>query len=457
MAAPPPVLRVADIVDRAGLSKLQILTVFLCFSVALFDGYDIGTVSSMAPLIADHFHVSVRGFGPLFSAGFLGMTLGALVVGPIADHSGRRWTIIASSFVFGLFTLLIAFAPSVEALTVLRFIVGIGLGGALPNVIALTAEYAPRRARAFIVTLMACGIPLGGVLAPLLGSYIGPAWGWGASFILGGALPMLLCLALIAGLPESLRFMVVRNQDPARILAVLARIDPARVPSATTAPRITLGDEDTHAKASVWELFRSGRLPATLLLWAVFFCTLLTALFIVSWLPAVLRNTGLPVSDALLLASLFSTGGLIGSPLLGRLTDQHGPYAVLLPAYILGAAFAAFIGSANSLGMLAIAIFAAGFFIFGAQACIQALAAALYPTAICSAGVGWAFGIGRLGSIVGPFFGGMMIAAQWPVTSVFRAAALPALIAAACTIVMWLLARNAAAQGAQAAQRQINT
>jgi MFS transporter, AAHS family, 4-hydroxybenzoate transporter len=439
MPAPTNQLRVAGIIDQTPLSPLQTITFFLCFCVALFDGYDIGTVSSMAPLMADHFHVSVRSFGPLFSAGFIGMTIGALFIGPVADHVGRKWTIIASSLIFGLFTLLIAFAPSLQAVIALRFVAGLGLGGALPNIIALTSEYAPQRDRAFIVTLMACGIPLGGVLAPLVGSYIGPTWGWGASFILGGAVPACLCLALYALLPESLRFLVVRNRPVPRILAILRRIAPASIPADTSELSITLGNEGREPRASVWELFKDGRISATLLLWAMFFCNLLTALFIVSWLPAVLRGSGLPMSSALLLASLFSTGGLIGSPILGRLTDRHGPYVVLIAAYILAAGFAAYVGSAQGLTALSVAIFAAGFFVFGAQACIQALAAALYPTAIRSAGVGWAFGIGRLGSIAGPLLGGMMIAAQWPIPTVFVAAAIPALAAAACTGLMWLL------------------
>ena len=447
MADPNRELRVADTIDGAPLSSLQIATFVLCFCVALFDGYDIGTVSSMAPLIADHFGVSVRSFGPLFSSGFVGMTIGALVVGPTADHVGRKWTIVGSTLVFGLFTLLVAFAPALNVMIALRFLAGVGLGGALPNIIALTAEYAPRRARIFIVTLMACGIPLGGVLAPLVGAYTGPHWGWQASFFIGGATPVVLCLFLAGKLPESLRFMVVRKQPLARILAVLARIDAASVPAGSGGLRVVLGDEEGHSRASVWELFRHGRLLVTLLLWVVYFCTLLTALFIVSWLPAVLRSTGLPVSSALLLASLFSTGGLIGSPVLGRASDHYGPYGILAISYVLGAVFAAYIGSAHTLATLSVSILIAGFFIFGAQACIQALSAAVYPTAIRSAGVGWSFGVGRLGSIVGPLFGGMMIAAQWDVTGVFLAAAVPALIAALATVTMWLLMRRLPRQG----------
>ena len=454
-------LQVGTIIDRANLSALQYTAFLLCFFVALFDGYDIGTVSSMAPLIADHLGVSVKSFGPLFSAGFIGMAIGAILVGPTADRIGRKWTVVGSTFVFGLFTLLIAFAPSLSAfvpasltsmfpfvpsllvIIVLRLIAGIGLGGALPNIIALTSEYAPQHSRAFLVTLMACGIPLGGLLAPLLGSYIGPTYGWNASFILGGALPLCLCAALVALLPESLRFMVVRNRPVAQILAVLARIDASSVPSGDASSiRVTLGDEDTETRIAVSELFRHGRLPTTLLLWAVYFCTLLTALFIVSWLPAVLRSTGLTVFSALLMASLFSAGGLIGSPALGRLMDRFGPYSVLIVAYILGTLCTAYVGSAQGTAMLGIAIFTAGFFIFGAQACIQALAAILYPTAVRASGVGWAFGIGRLGSIAGPLLGGFMIAAQWSLANVFIAAAIPALISAVCSAAMWLLQRR---------------
>jgi AAHS family 4-hydroxybenzoate transporter-like MFS transporter len=356
--------------------------------------------------------------------------------------------------VFGVFTLTTIFASSFTELLVTRFLAGVGLGGALPNIIALTSEYAPRRARTSIITAMSCGLPAGGGSAPLFGSWLVEHSTWQATFLIGGILPLVLSLILIVALPESARFLVVTGKSPARIAAVLRRMLPTR--SAEFAgeppPRFVLREETGHSAGSIVNLLTHGRAAMSLLLWLGFFMTLLTALFMVSWLPTVLRVGGLPLSLGLVVASMFSLGGVCGTAVLGYLMDKWGPYRVLAVGYV---AVAIMMGSLGYMGisplLLGTATFTAGFFVFGSQGGLQALSASLYPTALRSSGVGWAFGIGRIGSIVGPAIGGAMLSSGWPLPDIFLAAATPAFVAFLAVVLLSRCAPERSADGELAA------
>lgn len=448
------IINVTEAIDRAPLSARQITAFVLCGLVAYLDGYDIGSIGSMAPLIAGSLHLDVRGFGTIFSAGFVGMMLGALVIGPVADRIGRKAMIVVSTAIFGVFTLMIMDADFFNTLLTYRFLAGLGLGGALPNVIALTAEYAPQRARSSIVTAMSCGLPAGGFTAPLLGAYIVQHSVWQTTFIIGGSVPLVLCVILLFALPELARFLVASGAPAPRIAALLRRVLPGdREIAAATAPQFVLREATGRAASSVANLFTQGRTAMTLLLWLGFFMTLLTALFVVSWLPTVLREGGLPLSQGLVIASMFSLGGVLGTALLGHFMDRWGSYPVLVVGYFITAILIGSFGYAgSSLLLLGTTTFVAGFFIFGSQGGLQALSASLYPTTIRSAGVGWAFGFGRIGSIVGPAIGGTMLSTGWALPHIFMAAAVPAVIALFSIVLLSRAAPEAAAQDEHEAQ-----
>jgi AAHS family 4-hydroxybenzoate transporter-like MFS transporter len=429
-----PTTDAAAAIDAAPFSAAQRRIVLLCALVAMLDGFDTQAIAFVAPVIAAQWGVPASAFGTVFGAGLAGLMVGALVFGPAADRLGRRRVIIATTALFGGFTLMTPWAESMQGLLVLRFLTGLGLGGAMPNIIALTAEYSPARSRATMVSLMFCGFPLGAVLGGFLAARMIPALGWESTFWVGGALPLLLLPVLAAWLPESIRFLAQRRVPPATLRAMLA---PVLGAERAALVRFGVGSHEAPASgATVAGLFGEGRTTRTLLLWVVFFMNLLLLYFLVNWLPSLLRQAGMPLDKAIVATALLNLGGIAGALTFSRLIDRMGPHRVLPGAYVAAAAATAGIGhfGGASLPALMTLVFIAGFCVIGAQISINALAANLYPTEIRSTGVGWALGIGRAGSIVGPVAGGMLVASGLAVGALFSVAAVPALLAGAAVL-----------------------
>ncbi|OFW07648.1 MAG: hypothetical protein A3I61_17840 [Acidobacteria bacterium RIFCSPLOWO2_02_FULL_68_18] len=426
MATESRQLTVNDIIDSRPVSRLQLTAIVLCSLVLLLDGFDTQAMGFLVPPIADEMGIPLSAFGPVLSAGLFGLMIGAMSAGPIADRWGRRWAIIVSALVFGSFSLLTPRADTIGELVTLRLLTGLGLGGAMPNAVALASEYAPKRLQAYLVPGIFAGMAGGAVLASLVGGALIPEWGWRSVFYVGGILPIALALLLVKVLPESVRFLTATGGDPRQIAAILRKIAP------------DLGEVPPGPASSpppgvpVTQLFTEGRTLGTLLLWIPFFMNLLILYFILSWLPSLLRQAGMPVSAGVTAVMTFSIGGIVGAIVQGPLMKVTGVF----PAMI--AEFAASLG----LVLLASAIFAnfqlmmtvtfiLGVSVQGAQAGLNVLSAMYYPTVIRSTGVGWALGIGRIGSIVGPLVGGFMLSMQWTPQQIFMAGAVPAVCAGA--------------------------
>jgi AAHS family 4-hydroxybenzoate transporter-like MFS transporter len=433
---------VAAVIDRVPLSRLQWITILLCGLVAILDGFDTQAIAFVAPVMARELGVELSAFGPVFGAGLLGLTFGAMVFGPAADRWGRKPVILASVLIFGAFALLTPLSTSLTTLMLYRFLTGLGLGGAMPNIIALTAEYSPQHRRATLVTLMFCGFPLGAVLGGLVSAPLILAYGWPAVFYLGGILPLLLLPVLWGLLPESIRFLVAHHNRPERPLAILRRLDPAGNYGADC--RCVLTEEKAEG-FSVRQLFAGGRAFATSLLWLVFFANLLILYFLINWLPSLLQQAGLPIERAIIGTVVLNAGGLIGGLILGRLVDRRPPFGILTAAYAVAAMLVTGIGAvgAGAVPLLMLTILAAGFFVIGSQYCMNALAANFYPTTLRATGVGWALGVGRIGSIIGPVVGGLMLSLGWSTEQLFTAAAAPALVASiAVFLIGWHVGRS---------------
>ena len=425
-----PVVDVRRLIDDHPFSRYQLLIVVLCGAVLTLDGFDAQAMGYVAPALVQHLHITRASLGPVFSSGLLGILLGALLFGPLADRWGRRPVLLLCTALFGLACLFTALASSLNAILLIRLVTGFGLGGVMPNAIAITSEYTPRRIRATAIVSMFCGFSLGAASGGFMAVGLIARYGWQSIFILGGVVPCLLAVLSYVMLPESIGFLVAKGKRDARVARYLRRIDPS-IPA----------DADFAIEAYrasgllVNQLFAVGRTRLTLLLWVIFFMSLLDLYLLNNWLPTVMHDAGMAVQTAILVTTLFQVGGAVGAVVLGRLIDRYPSFHVLAATY-LGASVSVFlIGTAGrSVSGLACAVFAAGFCVVGGQIASNATTAAFYPTVIRSTGLGWALGIGRIGSIVGPLLGGMLLIAHKDGRHLFSAAAVPMLIAAAAAI-----------------------
>jgi len=366
------------------------------------DGFDAQVMGFVAPALSAELHIPRVSLGAVISSGTFGMMFGALTFGPIADRIGRKPVLVACALTFGAGSLMTATATTIASLTAFRVVTGFGMGGAMPNAIALTSEFMPARSRTSVVMTMFCGFAFGSACAGWVAAAVIGRFGWQSVFLIGGVTPLLLAAFLIAFLPESARFLALKRG----------------------------GATPAAASSSVRLLLEDGRAGITLLLWTMFFMNLLILWFLNNWLPLIMTDAGIRIETASLITSLFQIGGLVGSLALARVFGQRLSFRLLAAVFFAAAISILSIGEAGaSIPFLVIAVFAAGVAVIGGQTASNALAADVYPTAIRSTGVGWAFGVGRVGSILGPILGGVLLSYGGGARRAFWAAAAPALIA----------------------------
>jgi AAHS family 4-hydroxybenzoate transporter-like MFS transporter len=418
---------VAAFIDAQPVGAFQVKLLLICATVLFLDGFDTTAIGYVAPALAKEWNLGKGALGPVFSAGLFGLMIGALLFGPLADRIGRRKIIIFSTLAFGIGTLITSLVNDMNTLLVIRFLTGLGLGGAMPNTIALTSEFSPHRRRATMVMVMFVGFSIGAALGGLLAAALIPQFGWRSVFVVGGAAPLILAPILALKLPESVRFLALTDRADTRVAELLAFVNAKAVFAIGT--RFVV-DEPELKGIPVQHLFRGGRTLTTLLLWVVFFMSLLDIYFLSNWLPTVLNDLGASISQAAVIGSMLQVGGVVGTFALGSIIDRFSFRALALVYFM--AVFA--VGAIGQLGhsavLVTVAIFIAGFCIVGGQIAANALAAGYYPTSVRATGVGWALGVGRVGSIVGPLVGGVLLSLKWSAGEVFVAAAIAALCAA---------------------------
>jgi MFS transporter, AAHS family, 4-hydroxybenzoate transporter len=401
----------------------------MCSALVFTDGFDAQSMGFVAPALSADLHLTRASIGPLLSSGLFGMMIGALLFGPLADRFGRKPIMVISVFLFGILSLLTATATTFQELLVYRLLTGLGLGGAMPNAIALTAEYTPKRLRATGIMTMFVGFTLGGACGGFVAAALISRFGWQSVFIVGGIFPCVAATIAMFVMPESIRFLVLKGGQESRVANHLSRIAPgANLPAGTT----FVVEEQRGTKFVVKQLFADGRSMVTLLLWVMFFMSLLDLYFLNGWLPTVMNDAGVPLRVAILISSLFQVGGIVGNLFLGRLIDRNMSFRVLGTIYFLSSVCVFLIGGAGaSVPLLVASVLATGVTVLGGQSSSNAMAASYYPTSIRSTGLGWALGMGRIGSIVGPLLGGLLLTITAETRRVFWAAAIPPLIAMA--------------------------
>ena len=441
---------VGGLIDASPVSGLQVRVFILCCLVAVLDGVDSFSIGIAAPSIASKLGIPLSGFGPVFSAAVFGATLGAFTFGPLADRFGRKPMLLVAVLLFSAFTVVTALVPSYDALLAVRFLAGIGLGGATPCFLTLAAEYAPARLRATVTSALWAGFPLGGMIGSFFNGWLIARYDWPALFYVGGIAPLLVAAGVLLLVPESVRYLTARIGSATRTTRIGSATRTARIGSAARvgvilrriAPGAALGTgpldettrfvgtEDVQPGAPVRNLFTAGRALATPLLWLPFFMAFGVLIVVTLWTPALLRQQGMPAPDAAFVVAIHGAGGFLGMAAAGRLFERFG-MAALVPAFLLGAVFTFALGRVGiSVPLAAACDGLIGVCVGIGASGVIAMAAVVYPTAIRSAGIGWAMGMGRLGQVCAPLLVGALLGAGWMVPDVFAVVAAGPVIAA---------------------------
>jgi MFS transporter, AAHS family, 4-hydroxybenzoate transporter len=426
------VISIQEFIDEQPYSALQKRILALCFLVVAIDGFDTALVGFIAPAVQGTWKLGPAQLTPLMMSGLFGLLIGSFVFGPLSDRFGRKKLLLTTTFLFGIMSIAAGFSETITQLTILRFLTGLGLGGALPNAITLCSEYAPTQRRASLVALMVCGFTVGMAASGFIATAIIPTLGWQWVLFIGGALPLLLVPVLAAQLPESAQFMVKIGGRAGEIRSILSRIAPGKLAddSEFKVPEQVEG-------TPVRQIFANGLGLGTVLLWCTFFMSLLIVYLVGNWLPLILTEAGSSKSTASLITTGFHLGGSVGAIILGRLMDRFDENKVLAIAYASAAVVILIISQASeTIWLVAAGVIAAGFCISGGQVGLNALASGFYPTASRGTGVSWANGIGRSGSIIGSLIGGSLIALGWGPTNIFLLLMIPALLAALAVFAM---------------------
>ncbi|HDR8935609.1 aromatic acid/H+ symport family MFS transporter [Burkholderia vietnamiensis] len=415
-------------IDERPVSRYQWLLVVLCCLVVMADGMDVAIMGFVAPSVIRDWAISRPEFGLVMSAAPIGLVIGALLAGPSADRFGRKRALIASVFLFGVFTILTAHAHSPFEMAMLRLLTGIGLGAAMPNTTTLLSEYAPQRMRALMITVMFTGFNLGSALIGFVAGWLIPLHGWCSVLLFGGALPLLLIPLQLWLLPESARLLAVRGAPSQRIGALLNRVCGGQFSGNET---FVSNEPPLPTRKPIGVLFSQGYGRVTLSLWITYFMGLLVIYLLSGWLPTLIKDAGLSVSTAANVTAMFQIGGTIGAIGVGWLMDRVRPAPVIGAAYLGGGLCVAVLAWAGALSSsLALLVFAAGFCMSGAQTGLNAYAPGRYPTVARATGVSWMLGMGRFGSIFGSAIGGALLGFGWKFDAILSMLAVPATLAA---------------------------
>jgi AAHS family 4-hydroxybenzoate transporter-like MFS transporter len=430
-------VELGGLIDRSRLTPLQIRVIVCCAAAAFLDGLDMQSIGIAAPLIARDLGIERAAMAPVISAGLVGAGVGAMLMGAIGDYVGRRWSLIVSILIFGLGTIATAVSTDRDSLLLWRAFAGIGMGAATPCFISLTAEYVPTRIRALAVSTMWAAFPLGGAFGGFLNPAIGQAFGWRSIFYFGGGAPLLLAVACLFALPESLRFLAAKGRSVERIRAIVRKL----APEAAGASSYTVA-EPPPQRGAVVALFKDGRAFGTVLLALIFVFTFTSLIFQPLMLPTLLSGPGAPLTlqQAGTAVALSNLGSVFGTAGVGYLYNRVGLPKVMLPAYLIGAAFLASVALPGAGPAWAFIGAAVSCFCFGAcSAGALTLGAAIYPTALRSTGVGFAMSAARLSQIALSFVVLGLQGLGWSSFQIFVLAGGMGVTAAICIL---LLARS---------------
>lgn len=439
-----------EVFANDSIAPIQIWTFALCLCVIFLDGFDLVLIGVTLPKIAKFLNVGMGALGLAVGASLMGPLIGALVSGMLADRFGRKKMLVLSALCIGIFTLATTQVTNIGELTLFRFLTGVGLGGAVPNVLAFACEYAPVHKRNTFTTLMWAGMALGSIPVGFMAAWLLPHHGWQVLFWIGGVPPLAIAVVVALTMPESLAFLVRKGKDKAQIHKIVAKISPA----------LAADDTEfylTEAKlpgVPVKHLFMEGRAFTTVCLWILFFMAYYLAWIMLAWAPTLLIKSGATPQQAGNAFAIIGVGSVIASISIGRLMDRFDPFLCVAIGYVL-AFFAMGLFGATGKGpfiVVATVAFICGLFVFGTSSGTMALGTLAYPVDIRGTGVGWAYAAGKVGSMFAPMVVGFLLSRNWSVVHICFGAGSAGLIAAIDVLVLrWHIARSKAASEANVA------
>jgi AAHS family 4-hydroxybenzoate transporter-like MFS transporter len=420
------VLDLEELVDGQTFGRFNINLLVWSFLAMVADGFDMAGLASAAPELARTWHVAPRAFAPALSASLFGILFGAPLLGHAGDRFGRKILVVTGSILFSLGTLATVWAINLDQVVALRFLTGIGIGGLMPNAIALNSELAPKRLRATLIVLMFTGISVGAGIPGAIQAWLIPHYGWQVMFWIGGLAPLIVATCLLFSLPESVKFLAMKPHRRAQFLKLVRslRRDLAIADNA----RFVVAPAPQASGLGIKPIFSGGLAWITPLLWVCFASALMANFFLNSWLPLIFETSGMTARESGVATSLYHYGGVIGGLLVSLVLGRFG-FTVIAVLFLFATLAIPAIGLPGlSFTAMASAVTLSGFCTLGAQFGNNAASGLLYPTAFRSGGVGWALGIGRFGSIGGPLIGGLLVSLQVPAQQFFLLAAVPMVV-----------------------------
>jgi len=423
-------INVNQMIDESKLTPFHWRVIILSTLIIIFDGYDLVIYGVALPLLMKEWAIDPVTAGFIGSVALFGMMFGALIFGTMADklehlNISRKKVIAVCIILFSLCTVLCGLSKTTTQFAIFRFLAGVGIGGVMPNVIALVSEYAPKKFKSFFVTLMFSGYAIGGMAAAALGSVLVPVYGWKIMFMIAG-IPLIILLPLMKLLPESIDYLVRKKKDET-VRYILSRL----VPSYQNQPDhvfVLNASNQTQAQAPIKMIFTEQRAFSTVMFWCSIFMTLIMVYALGNWLPKLMIEAGYNLSKSLIFLFSLNVGGMIGSILGGYLADRYNVKYVTMALLLLGAVSLSLLSFQFDSVVLYFLIACAGAASIGTQIMLLAYMARFYAPNIRSTGIGWGLGMGRVGAILGPILTGWLLSLQLPHFYNFLALSIPAVI-----------------------------
>jgi len=443
MATATKRVSVKELLDNSPATSFQFGLYTLCFLVVFFDGFDVALIGVTLPKIGQFLHAAPGALGLAIGASLAGPLVGALVLGMLADRFGRKNMLILSTVIYGAFALVTTATSSIGELALYRFLTGVGLGGAIPNALAYGCEFAPTHKRASFTTLMYAGMPVGSIPVGFLAAWLLPNYGWQILYWVCGIPSLVLAVILALYLPESLGFLVRRGGDIAKIEKIATKISP----SFSARDTELYSTEAKLPGVPVKHLFLEGRAFTTIAIWVLFFLTFYLAYIMLAWAPALLRKSGATVQQASYAFAFIGIGSFLATVTIGRLIDRFNRYIVVAIGFVLAFLSLAIFGILASSPFLVVAVtaFVCGLFVFGTNSGCLAIGTISYPVSIRGSALGWAYAIGKTGSMLAPIVVGAAMGWNWSVARICVVNGLAGLVGAVVLMILkWHTVRQTA-------------